>query len=286
MNRKIYVLFLMLLSTSLRADYRFNMNVGSDFNYARYNLDNVAPLGGYLAGVHFDFDYKKPCYLYTGVQFDGRWNAGLICSNIKSCDPCYVGGNMRAEVADYITDWRLGYHWVNTEETWSVTPFVGVGFQHLSFELEPSIMRYRYYQVFVPIGLDFYYHMRCNNITLGLRGNYRAGAYNRLKVTTPCVTDTDDECELTTNSTCCPQSKCGCDDKIKLKYSHGFHIDTPLIFRYREGCCVSVDLSFIPFFDWNRFARTCEKNFNDIVIPITANKRWYLGFTLGIGINF
>ena len=191
MRKKMYLLFLATLCVPLSARH-LSMNFGTDFNYARYKFDNIALQSGYLAGPHFDFAYKKPCRFYTGINFDGRWNAGLICtSNDDLCNiNCLTGGCLQANVADYLTDWEIGYYYLSREEQFSVMPFTGVGFQHLSYEIDPSILRYKYYQVYVPVGLEFLYNSpRC--FSIGFEVIYRAGVYNRLKVTTPCVDDCD-----------------------------------------------------------------------------------------------
>jgi hypothetical protein len=269
---KTVKILLLLASCSSLVASQFSMNVGADFNYARYELDNIAQQSGYLAGPHFDISYEKPDYFCTALNFDGRWNAGLICSsNDDLCNnSCLSGGCLQANVADYITDWTLGYYYLNSEESFSFVPFAGVGFYHLSYEIDPSIMRYKYYQVYVPVGVDFSYHS-LRNFSIGTKIQYRAGVYNRLRVSTPCVSDDCDSC---------------CDDKIALNYSQGFNIKVPVVWHYRVDKPVGFYLSCIPFFDWHKFADTCDTNSDCVVFPIPENKRWYLGVNANFGITF
>ena len=270
MFKKVRFLFLVIIFLPLNARH-WCMNGGIDFNYARYTLDAIAPQSGYLAVPHFALAYKKARSVYTGLHFDGRWNAGLLCASSDLCNSsCVSGANSHANVADYQADWRLGYFFVSDQERYSLTPFTGIGFQHLSYQLDPHMMRYKYYQVYVPIGAEFLYHSP-RNFSIGLKTLYRAGAYNRLRVSTPCV---EDACDST------------CDDKIKLNYSQGVYIAVPAVLHYRQEKRVGFHLSMIPFFDWNRFANTCDTNSDCVVFPIPTNKRWYLGVTAALGITF
>ena len=77
-----------------------------------------------------------------------------------------------------------------------------------------------------------------------------------------------------------------CDDKIKLKYSQGVNVKIPVLLHYREGENVEFHMSFTPFFDWNKFADTCETNSDCVVFPIPESKRWYLGVNANFGITF
>lgn len=261
---------LLALSVSSLYCSHFSTNLGIDFNYARYEIGKIAKQSGYLAGPHFDFAYKKLRSVYTGIDFDGRWNAGLICSKSNLCNTsCLTGGCVQADVADYFTDWKIGYYYLSSQERFSLTPYTGLGFQHLSYQIDPSLMRYKYYQIYVPIGLEFMYHSD-RNFSIGCQAQYRAGAYSRLKVSTPCVEDCDSSC----------------DDKIHLRYSHGFNFKVPSTLHYRTDKRVGFNLSCIPFFDWNKFSDTCDTNSEGVVFPIPTNKRWYLGINANIGITF
>lgn len=269
--KKIVFIALVASCFAIQASF-LEMHWGLDHNYARYDFDSIAKQSGYLAGFHFDFSYKNPRRIYTGVHFDGRWNAGNVCSDKPDlCNSsCLTGGCLLASVADYLVDWQLGYYYMNDDECFSFKPYAGVGFQHLSYLIDPSVMRYKYYQVYVPVGVEFLYHSP-RNFSIGTDIAYRAGVYNRLKVSTPCVSD---DC----NSTC--------DEKIKLKYSQGFSFKIPIELEYRVEKRVGFQLSCIPFFDWNKFNNTCDTNSDCIVFPIPESKRWYLGVTAALGIIF
>lgn len=261
-------LSLMLISSCLKAQLDcqfFYMNFGSDFNYARYKLNNVASQGGYLAGPHFDIAYKRPCSVYSGLNFDGRWNAGNICSTTNLDNPNFLqGGNTQASVADFLTDWELGYYHLSCDERFTVMPYSGVGFQHLTFRLKPNIMRYKYNQVYVPVGLEFLYFSP-RDFSVGFKADYRAGAYTRLKVSTPGV---------------------GSSGKLKLNYSQGVNVKAPITLYYLRDKCVGFHFAMIPFFDWNQFSNTSQVNGQNVQFPIPKLTRWYLGLNVNIGITF
>lgn len=243
----------------------YEMNYGIDFNYARYNFNDIATQSGYLAGAHFDAAFKSANKFYTGVNFDGRWNAGLISSSFDLNNPnALQGGNTQASVADYLADWEVGYFHLTCNERWSISPFTGIGFQHLRFRFKPDALTYKYNQVYIPIGLQWFYHSP-RNITIGCRAIYRAGAYTTLHVATPNLGD---------------------NDRLELRYSQGVNVLIPITLHYREDKCVGLNFSMIPFFDWNHFAFPKETNSQGLAFPVADNKRWYLGMNVNIGMVF
>jgi hypothetical protein len=252
MYKKMFPI-LLLLSCALNAE-DFYMNLGTDFNFAHYRIDDSITQKGYLAGPHFDVAYKRPCSIYTGLNFDGRWNAGFVTTS---------AGVPQADVVDFRSDWKIGYYFLSYCELYSLIPYTGLGFQHLFYKIKPNIMTYKYYQLYLPLGFEFLYNSP-KDFTIGLRADYRAGAYTKLAISTPNVAS---------------------PGKLKLKYSHGVHVAMPVYLHYLRDRCVGLDLSLIPFFDWNRFAKTTETN-GVLPFPIMTNKRWYVGVNANIGINF
>ena len=57
---------------------------------------------------------------------------------------------------------------------------------HLSKKLAPDVIRYKYHNVFIPVGFEFDW---CVNdcFDIGLRAEYRIDAYTRLKLSIPCI---------------------------------------------------------------------------------------------------
>jgi hypothetical protein len=262
--KKQHILLLLFAALPLIARHQhLAMNFGTVFNYARYTLGCLEPQSGYLVGPHFDFSYQKSYRPFFGLEFDGRWNAGFISDK---------NSTTRADVADYIPATYLGFTFDTADHAFRITPFTGLGYYRLSYQLEPDMLTYQYNQIFVPVGLNFNYHFE-RNFSIGLDTMYRVGAYNHLKLKTPCITPDDctDECN---------------GNSLKLNYSSGFRVRMPFVCHYRNGKKVAFNTTLAPFFDWNKFASTCDANSQGIVFPIPTNTRWYLGVMANLGISF
>ena len=238
-------------------------DVGINFNYARYKLGKLSKISGYLAGVHCELEFKKPCHVLVGIYFDGQWNAGHLCSKTDLCNP----SDVRSKVADYIVDLHAGYNWAICSERFLFTPFAGVGFYHLSKKLAPDVIRYKYHNVFIPVGFELDW---CVNdcFDIGLRAEYRIDAYTRLKLSIPCIK----VCE-----------------KLKLKRSHGVKVEIPMTWYYDASVCgkrsLDMNCKVIPFFDWNKFGAAKQES-NCLAVPVPKLKRWHLGLRVLVGFNF
>ncbi len=254
-----------LLSLSLDArefaDQTWQFNIGPTFNFARYNLGCLAPIQGYIAGVHTDITYSKSWGLYTGLRFDGRFNAPDLCSKGDSCE--MSGG--RSKVRDYIPEWDIGYTFESSCGKYFASVFSGVGFYYLSHKLEPDIIRYRYLNTYVPIGLDMNWVAKEDKIFVGLRAIYRADAYTRLKLSLPCI------------------EVCG---KLKLERSHGVLIEMPITRVHSWNDSANFQTKIVPFFDWNRFGATKETSSDCVQVPVPKLDRWYLGLRFDLGVRF
>ncbi|MFC1841538.1 hypothetical protein ACFLYA_00535 [Candidatus Dependentiae bacterium] len=235
-------------------------NLGIDFNYARYKLGALSDMSGYLAGLHVDFYYKKPRSALVGLYFDGRWNAGHICSDINCCNFF----DLRSCIDDYMTSFHLGYNATTCDDTFMLTPFSGVGFYFLSNKLNPNIIEYKYFNVYVPLGMEFQWDIK-DHFNVGLNATYRLDAHTRVKMILPCIKI----CE-----------------KIKLKRSHGFKLEIPLIWNHTYCKRVNFQTKVVPFFDWNKFGASKKTNRYCIPIQIPCMKRWHLGLSVLIGISF
>ena len=151
------LLFLLSLGFLINAEplqeNQYEINIGPAFNYARYDLGCLPKVHGYLAGIHFDFQLDTTSCIYTKIAFDGLFNAGFICG----CD------DIKSRIRDYKTEWFLGYNWdgladyASSCENVTLTPFTGVGFYFLSNELQPEIIDYRYFNVFIPLGFKLHW---------------------------------------------------------------------------------------------------------------------------------
>lgn len=235
-------------------------NLGIDFNYARYKLGELSDIGGYLAGIHFDFYFKKPSSAFVGLYFDGKWKAGPLCSDINCCH-LY---DLRSDIKDYITSFHLGYNAATGDEKFMFTPFSGIGFYFLSNTLAPDIIRYEYFNFYVPLGMEFQWNVK-DHFHVGLNATYRLDAHTRVKVSTPCV----DICE-----------------KLDIKRCHGFKVEIPLTWKHTFCKRVDFQTKVSPFFDWNKFGASKENTCFCIPIQVPEMKQWYVGLSVLLGIRF
>lgn len=240
------------------------LNVGPLFNFARYKLGCLPKIEGYLAGVHTDLIYGRPYCApvsdwYGYLRFDGRWNAGYVCGK----------DDLKSQIKDYRPEAAIGYNYCICDETTFITPFVGLGFYYLSNELKPDIITYKYNNLYVPIGADFYWRAK-EHFQVEVFAEYRIDVWTRLKLRTPCV------------PIC---------DKIKLSRTNGVHVEVPMTwFIDKEWCWCSQDFGMqakvVPFFDWNRFGYAKEGNSEGLCYNVPKLQRWYLGLHIDIGVNF
>jgi len=158
----------------------------------------------------------------------------------------------------------LGYNATTCDETRIFSPFLGLGFYFLSKALKPCIIRYNYFNLYVPLGFELQWDVK-DDFAVGLNATYRLDAYTRLKPETPCI------------------ALC---DKLKIKRSHGFKVELPLMWQHTLCKRANVQTKVIPFFDWNKFGATKEKTCYCIPFPIPEIKRWYIGIKVLLGFKF
>lgn len=257
-NLKFSIFFLILSSLALARPYEeqtYQINAGPLFNYARFNVQGLPRIDGYLSGLHFDVQRAYPSYWYTTCRFDGSWNAGSIRGD----------QNLKTFIRDYRPECNLGYSVISFNKQYAVTPFVGLGFYYLSNSLQPNIMRFRYFNIYVPFGINFLLLAR-RPFQLGFYLSYRFDAWTRAKLTTPAIQT--------------PQRK------LKLKQTYGLHAELP--FTWVDTRCkrANIQARVAPFFDWNHFGRSKQTTNEQVLFPIPELDRWYLGLHVDFGFNF
>ncbi len=265
MKRLHYLASMMLcIATTSLASRDFEhqtlqLNVGPSFNYARYTLGCLPRMQGYLGGIHTDLTYNRKWYSRT--QFDGHWNAG----------PALVGKlDTRAKVRDYTTSSLVGYNFqMEDMPNMVATPLIGLEFNYLSNKLRPDIITYRYLMVNMPIGGRLLWTIRENEFDIALHALYLANIYGKVKLKIPCLDDLDTKC-----------------DKLDLKRSHGFHVETPFTWYKSHDRRANWHFKVVPFFDWNKYGAVDEKNSNNLALGIPSLKRWHLGLRLDFGLTF
>lgn len=238
-------------------DQACSINVGPTFNFARYKFGDLPKTQGYLAGIHADFTHDLPCHLWTRLRFDGRWNAGFVCSK----------DGVRTKIQDYRPQWDLGYNFaLGRCENFELAPFAGLGFFYLSNKFKTEDNTFRYLNLYVPIGLHANWIVHEDCFEVGLSTFYRIDAWTRLKVKTPDLEQTN---------------------KLKLKRTQGLLVELPLTWYHEDDCrCANFQTRVVPFFDWNRFGKTKEKNENGLRVPVPKLQQWYLGVHVDVGIRF
>lgn len=308
------VLSLTLLALSSPAltiheeDNAWQSNVGLNFNFARYRFGDLPTLNGYLAGIHWDLSHSWPSNWFVNLQFDGEWNAGPVSADNCSTD-CDCNGNpiaptdLQSSIRDFRPEFDFGWNFSFCEnENFTLTPFIGLGFLYLSNKLCPQDVRYRYYNLNVPIGLSatwYSYSCECSDFDMGLAITYRIDAWTRLKLSLPdldmdavvCVDPCNCDCPNTVTTPSNVVCNDDCDDncnKLKLKRTNGVHVAMPMRWNFdtKEDMCINMQAKVVPFFDWNSFGRTKEVNANLIPVPVPKLKQWYLGLHVDVGINF
>lgn len=240
----------------LYPEKEFNSHIGASLVYTRFTQGQLNDQKGFRAGPYFDFSWQRPWRFYGGLFFRGLWDAGHICS----CD------GTRVESVEYKPRMELGVPLTWHDENLNFTPFIGLGFTHLSHELVNDVITYRYHHLYVPFGFDFSYQPS-DCFKMGLKTLYRFDAWTRLKVSTPDLCDTN-------------------EDKINLKRTHGVHVEMPLTSVFRSQERVSLFLACTPTFDYQKFGCVDECQPNNLQLPIAQLKHWTLGLSTRFGINF
>lgn len=263
-------LCMVLLSLPIRASNLVSLNIGPTIQYTRYKQGCLPKQMGPMAGVAFDMDIKKAWKPAAYIGFKGLWDIPHICSD----------NGLIIDSNEYEVNAHLGFNFETSNGKFSFIPFTGIDFIHLGHQIKSDIIKHRYFQINVPIGLEFVHHAS-NSFSWALKTYYDIDAWTRLKVSTPCLCDTD-------------------DCKIKLKRCHRFHIELPLKWHYRTEERVGIELSWIPLFTWQKF--NCEKNCcsetcstdpccitgstDPDALNIPVLKQWHLGSILTFGISF
>ena len=252
------ILIVLSTLTAFAADLKeLDMQIGSELFYTRFHQGCPCPQKGFLSGPTFNFRWTRPWRIYLGVFFDGLWKIGHICSR----DGIFIDSNQ------YEALFKIGVPCINNNETFIITPHLGLDFLHFFHKIENCIVTYRYNSIAIPMGFEFS-HLTSEHFYWQLRAYYRLDAYTRLKVETPCAYETT-------------------DCKIKLKRAHGIHLELPLSCVYRAQERVSIILQWSPTFDWQKFscADPCDCK-NNPRLPIPELKSWKLGTKAIFGINF
>ncbi len=262
-------LCLLALSLPLQASRLISLNVGPTAQYTRYTQGCLPKQSGLMMGPALDMQIKKAWKPMAYIGFRGLWDIPHICSD----------NGLIIDSNEYQLNAHLGFNFQRCCR-FSLTPFTGIDFIHLSHQIKDDIIRHKYFQVNVPLGLEFnHYASEC--FTWGIKAYYDIDAWTRLKVSTPCLSDTE-------------------DCKIKLKRSHRFQIELPLEYHLRTDHRVGIDITWRPLFTWQKFGseknccpescktdNCCITGTNDPdALNIPELKQWHFGSVVTVGITF
>lgn len=236
-------------------DGAFQENIGPIFNFARYKLDGIPKIQGYLAGIHADIIHRYPSRYYMNAHFDGRWNAGFVCGDL----------DLKSQISDYRPEVDLGYSFFTCNDNYIITPIAGLGFYYLANELKPNVITYKYNNLYVPVGFDLLWREK-EHFQVNVMATYRIDAWTRLNFKAPC------------------EELCS---KVELKQTQGVHVEIPMTwFLDKQILCYQAHLKIVPFFDWNRFGSANEASSQGICFAIPELNRWYLGLHIDLGVRY
>jgi len=250
-------LLVFFLTTPICAKYNVSIDLGPSIQYTRYKQGTIPSQKGFMIGPDFNIIYKKVWSPMVHIGLKGLWDIPHICSS----------NGLIVDANEYQLNGHLGYCLKSYCKRFLLTPFTGFDFIYLRHEITTNIMTHRYFQINIPIGLDFTHHYS-DGFTWGFTGYYDIDAWTRLKVSTPDVMDICNDCETI--------------EKIKLKRCHRFFIKMPFEWHYRIDSRVGIDIIWKPIFTWQKFSK--EDCPTDLNIPVL--KQWHLGSTFALGIRF
>jgi len=237
----------------------FSLNLGPTLQYTKYNQGDLPKQVGFMVGPAFDFYIKKPWRPTAYIAFKGLWDVPHLCSD----------NGLIIDSNEYEANAHFGFEFQPEGHNFSLIPFTGIDFIHLGHGVKDDIIKSRYFQINIPVGLEFIYYFS-ESFTWGAKAYYDIDAWTRLKISTPCLCDTN-------------------DCSIKLEQSHRFQITAPFKWHYRTNEHVGIDITWMPLFIWQKFGadQTCSTSCdNTTPLNIPKLKQWHLGSITTFGISF
>lgn len=185
-------------------------------------------------------------YFKGQVLFEGTWNAAPLTG-----DPAE-----RSSIEEYFLTLYLGPTFVWKQ--WQFDPYTGFGWDRFDNTQNPSLssLSFRYDKLFIPVGFHLYWLSM--PFRLGLQFEFRPDVYKDLRLI-------------------------------------GLHLDPDWGYAFRSQLILSqifpqrwgeVFISFIPFFDWNRFGEIYETNSLGVPLTLPRLVYWKLGVRFLVGVTF
>lgn len=240
------LVFLLLATFSCLCAGDFTASIGPQFNYIRYEEEDIDKIDGYMAGVAATADYCTSC-IRAGIQFNGTWD-----TNYLRGDPC-----SKCSASEYLLVGKVGSNLFCLCDQYPVYFYTGLGWHRFEITHFPEsiTLHYCYDKLFVPIGISFCFPYSLGG-NVGLNLEWRPDVHSELKFDS---TSYDNACD------------------------HGFRVEIPFTWCCHTSCG-QVLSKLSPFFDWTRFGKFEEGE--DVMFVIPSSKRWELGVSWLIGFNF
>lgn len=253
MTRRI-LLSTLFLAASMHANdsgLTITKTVGATLQYTRFKQGCLPKQKGFMMGPELHAFIKKAWRPAAHIGFTGLWDIEYIASK----NGLFIDAN------EYQLEAHLGFCFTTCNEKLEIIPFTGMDYIHLFHEVEDDIIKRKYNQINIPIGIMLK-HDVCSHFEWGICALYDIDVWTRTRIITP------DLCEST---------------NLKLKRGQRVAIHAPLICKHHLNDCFDIDCVFTPLFSWQKFnvEDCCTGNPQSPLL-----KFWHLGATLSLAIRF
>jgi len=221
---------------------------GGSFAYLRMDAGGDA-LQGFLGGAQASYEYKVANSVYGGVAFAFR-------------DGSVSKQEIKRSILDINLQERLGYSFGNTEETWLVSLFSGLGYRHMgetaSASDGSSVLNYN--DFYIPVGFLIQGTVH-PLVTLGLNAQWQPQVYPTVTTTPLNGARWITICEL-----------------------GSFAAELPIVVSvYKKYHCTVI---VKPFVEYWQDGRTTAKTDTGLSLGIPANHYWFVGCDINVGFAF
>lgn len=212
-------------------------------------------------GPHFNYmrtHFNNPSFvegyvggMTAGIQFPISYlHTSIDFEGSWNAGPITGEPCQRSSIREYFLEWKMGIR------CWNFLPYSGFGWDEFVNTQDPNLaaLTYRYNKLFVPIGLFVDWNQKCFHV--GLQLEYRHDVHAHLSVV---------------------------GIGLKPKWGWGARATLPITEKFHLWNQKILTLTFVPFFDWNRFGKVVLKNSVGAKLKIPPLIRWDLGTRILFG---
>lgn len=147
-----------------------HIEIGGSYSYIYMKPAGLAHLTGNLGGFQVSYEYQAVDQIYQGVTF--AWREGSL-----------DGSGVKRSLFDIDTQGRLGYTFGDTQGSWIVSAFTGLGYRHMGEEVssDGNSLDFDYNTLYIPVGFIANDQIYCDWY-LGLNVQWRPQVYPTLKI--------------------------------------------------------------------------------------------------------